>query len=230
MYDLVQHEFRKRKNAKGYKTGGSPFSGKIVCGECGSFYGSKVWHSTSKYRRTIWQCNHKFKNDEKCDTPHIYEEALKQAFIKVFNGLVENKAEIISNYNSIMETLIDTTFLDKECAKLQSETLVVTELLRKCVEENANASLGQTKYNERYSVLMERYETAKKNLGKIADKKTEITIKRDAIIEFMKMINGDLITEFDEELWHSTIERLIVKSEHDVTVEFKDGLQVNWII
>lgn len=48
VFDLVQHELRKRKNAKGYKTGGAIFSGRIVCGECGSFYGNKVWHSTSK--------------------------------------------------------------------------------------------------------------------------------------------------------------------------------------
>lgn len=65
VFDLVQHELKKRKNVKGYKTGGGYFSGKIVCGECGSFYGSKVWHSTSKYRRVIWQCNAKFKNDKK---------------------------------------------------------------------------------------------------------------------------------------------------------------------
>ena len=48
VYDLVQHELKKRKQEKGYKTSASAFSGKIVCGECGSFYGSKVWHSTSK--------------------------------------------------------------------------------------------------------------------------------------------------------------------------------------
>ncbi len=42
VFDLVQHEVKKRKNAKGYKTGGGCFSGKIECGECGSFYGSKV--------------------------------------------------------------------------------------------------------------------------------------------------------------------------------------------
>jgi site-specific DNA recombinase len=53
-FDLVQHEIKKRKNVNGYKTGGAIFSGKIVCGECGSFFGSKVWHSTSKYRRIIW--------------------------------------------------------------------------------------------------------------------------------------------------------------------------------
>lgn len=33
VFDLAQHEMRKRKNAKGYKTGGGCFSGKIICGE-----------------------------------------------------------------------------------------------------------------------------------------------------------------------------------------------------
>jgi len=230
VFDLAQHELKKRKSSKGYNTGGSPFSSKIVCGECGSFYGSKVWHSTSKYKRTIWQCNHKFKNDEKCSTPHIYEETLKQAFIEVFNGLVENKAEILQDYESIIQTLTDTTALDMEIDKFQSESDVAFELLRKCVEENAHSALDQTEYNKRHSALVERYETAKTNLEKIADKKTERTIKRDTIMGFMKMLNGDLLTEFDDELWNSTLERVIVKSEHDVTFEFKDGLQVDWII
>ncbi|MCX7884602.1 MAG: recombinase family protein, partial [Caloramator sp.] len=71
VFDLVQMELKNRKKAKGYKTGGSCFSGKIICGECGSFYGRKVWHSNSKYRRIIWQCNSKFKNDKKCNTPYL---------------------------------------------------------------------------------------------------------------------------------------------------------------
>jgi len=38
VFDLVQHEMKKRKDAKGYKTGGGCFSGKIVCGECGCYF------------------------------------------------------------------------------------------------------------------------------------------------------------------------------------------------
>jgi site-specific DNA recombinase len=107
VFDLVQHELKKRKNVKGYKTGGGCFSGKIVCGECGSFYGSKVWHSTSKYRRVIWQCNAKFKNDEKCSTPHLYEDTLKQAFLDDFNSLIENREEILQGYDAIIQVLTD---------------------------------------------------------------------------------------------------------------------------
>jgi site-specific DNA recombinase len=92
IFDLVQHEIKKRKEAKGYKTSGGCFSGKIVCSECSSFYGSKVWHSTSKYRRVIWQCNSKFKNGEKCNTPHLYEDDIKKALQLLLRNLSKEKA------------------------------------------------------------------------------------------------------------------------------------------
>ena len=69
-YELVQAEIERRKGLGKEYSGSSIFSAKLVCSCCGGFFGSKVWHSTSKYRRVIWQCNHKFKNGEKCTTPH----------------------------------------------------------------------------------------------------------------------------------------------------------------
>ena len=35
----------------------------------------------SKYRKTIWQCNHKFDGGEKCGTPHLDEETIKSLFL-----------------------------------------------------------------------------------------------------------------------------------------------------
>jgi len=231
VFDLAQHELKKRKSSKGYNTGGSPFSSKIVCGECGSYYGSKVWHSTSKYRRTIWQCNHKFKNDEKCGTPHIYEETLKKAFIDAFNGLVENKAEILQDYETVIQTLTDTTALDREIAKLQSESDVAFELLRKCVEENAHTPIDQAEYNKKYSALAERYEFAKTKLAQINDKKLERTAKCKSITAFMQTLalQEGLVMEFDDELWNGIVEKVSVYDNRWV-FEFKDGLQLDWII
>lgn len=151
---------KKRKEAKGYKTGGSCFSGKIVCGECGSFYGSKVWHSNIKYRRTIWQCNHKFKNEKKCKTPHIYEDQIKEAFIKAFNSLIEDKEEIITGYEVIMEELLDTSKLEKKVATIQNEMKIVEELFRKMVDENSRKAMDQKEYSKKYNELVERYKKA----------------------------------------------------------------------
>ena len=97
----------------------SPFSSKIVCGECGGFYGSKVWHSNGKYRKVIWQCNNKFKNKEKCKTPHLTEEQIKEEFVKAFNNLVSNKEEVIKDCENTVLSLVNTEDIDSKISKLQ---------------------------------------------------------------------------------------------------------------
>jgi len=53
VFDMVQQEIKRRKTMKNRHSSAGIFSSKIICGECGSSFGSKVWHSTSKYRRVI---------------------------------------------------------------------------------------------------------------------------------------------------------------------------------
>lgn len=76
--ELVQAEMLRRKEIGISYSGSSPFSSKIVCGCCGGYFGSKVWHSNTKYRKVIWKCNYKFQNGEKCKTPHFSEELNKK--------------------------------------------------------------------------------------------------------------------------------------------------------
>lgn len=230
VFDLVQHEIRKRKNAKGYKTGGGCFSGKLICSECGSFFGSKVWHSTSKYRRVIWQCNHKFKNEEKCKTPHLYEEDLKAAFIKAFNSLLENRDEILEGYEAVIETLTDTSRLDKESARLQSECEVVAELVRKCVDENASTVMNQKDYQERYTELVERYEEIKRAISENCNKRQERNARKESIKDFISMLEKSeaLLAVFDEEVWNATVESVYINTDKKITFSFKDGLELEW--
>lgn len=58
-WDAVQEEIRRRKEIGRAYSGTSVFSAKLVCGDCGGRYGHKTWHSTDKYRTTIWRCNQK---------------------------------------------------------------------------------------------------------------------------------------------------------------------------
>ena len=225
-FDLVQLEMKRRKEAKGYKTGGSCFSGKIVCGECGSFYGSKVWHSNSKYKRTIWQCNHKFKNEKKCNTPHIYEDQIKETFIKAFNSLIENKEEIITGYEVILEELLDTTKLEKKVATIQNEMEIVEELFRKMVDENSRKAMDQKEYSKKYNELAERYKKAQDELTEVEEKHQENKVRKDSIDTFIDRLKSQdtILTDFDEALWTSTIDKVVI--ENDITFHFRDGTKI----
>lgn len=45
-FDKVQTELARRKQISRQYSGKSIFSSRIVCGDCGSYFGSKVWNST----------------------------------------------------------------------------------------------------------------------------------------------------------------------------------------
>ncbi len=107
LFARAQEQMVLWKSGEKRRSSVSIFSGKIKCGDCQSWYGSKVWHSNDKYRRIIWQCNHKYDGKEKCSTPHLEEKTIRKLFVKAVNLLTTEKDEIIANFQSIIEQLWD---------------------------------------------------------------------------------------------------------------------------
>ncbi|WDC83322.1 recombinase family protein [Caloramator sp. mosi_1] len=215
VFDLVQMELKNRKGAKGYKTGRNYFSGKIICGDCGSFYGRKVWHSNDKYRKVIWQCNSKYKNEEKCKTPFINEEELKKAFVEVFNGIVNNKEEILRGYEEVIKELTYTKDLDEKIFELEKEAKEILDEINRCIRDNATKAQDQEKYTTKYNALVERYENIRKAIEDAENERFERLAKKDRIEEFIKVLRDRnwLIDEFDGELWLGTVDKVVVSRE-----------------
>ena len=128
VFDTVQKQISVRQTGRNRRSSASIFSGRIKCGCCGSWYGSKVWHSNDKYRRVIWQCNHKFDGGEKCRTPHLEEETLKGFFVKAVNFLTTEKDEIAANFR--MDEIVNTISGKKE--KKEQIERFLAELERQC--------------------------------------------------------------------------------------------------
>jgi ElaB/YqjD/DUF883 family membrane-anchored ribosome-binding protein len=230
VFDMVQMEIKNRKVARGYKTGRNYFSGKIICGDCGSFYGRKVWHSNDKYRKVIWQCNSKYKNEEKCNTPFINEEDLKKAFVEVFNGVINNKGEILRGYEEVIKELICTKDLDDKIYELEKESKKIFDEINRCIRDNATKAQDQEEYVRKCNALVERYEEIKKSIEDVENERFERLVKKDRIEEFMKVLRhrDRLIDEFDGELWNLVIEAVKVYADEKMVFVFKDGMEVEW--
>ena len=86
-FDFVQSEFQKRC-MKPYSST-SIYATKIICGDCGSYFGAKVWHSNSKYRRVIYQCNSK----AAISAPHhiCMNRKFKRNFCKLLHSTFRRK-------------------------------------------------------------------------------------------------------------------------------------------
>lgn len=61
-YELeqVQTELARRQKIVRKYSGSGAFASKLICEDCRGFYGLKVWHYNSKFRKSILQCNRKF--------------------------------------------------------------------------------------------------------------------------------------------------------------------------
>lgn len=115
MWEAVQLEMERRRNFAlqygiqklEYATTDNPFAGRVICGFCGQIFGRKVWNSTDdRFRRIIWRCNRKYpaKGEKGCESRHIDDGALYQAFVDVFNTLVENKERFIEKWRKRLES------------------------------------------------------------------------------------------------------------------------------
>jgi hypothetical protein len=228
LFDLVQAEIAKRNKGKERYSGVSIFSTKIQCAECGGWYGSKVWHSNDKYRRIIYQCNNKFRNNTGCSTPHLTEYEIKDYFIKAVNHLISEKDEILANIELIRQTLCDNTEFIAKRDTLQDEITITVELTQNTVLENTRVAQNQDEYNKRYNGLVERYEKLKAQYEKICTEISERDARYEQMGRFITVLNeqDDVITEFDDALWGSLVDKLVIHSKEDVDVVFKDGTEL----
>ena len=179
VFDMIQAEMKRRKTQKNRHSGTGIFASRIICGECGGYYGAKVWHSNDPYRRTIYRCNNKFKGKEKCKTPHLNEEEIKKVFVTALNKLLVNKDEILANFDAMKEVLFNTSDLDQERTVLQNEMTVACEMIRQCVDENAHVTQDQNEYLSLYEGLVNRFETARQRFEDISMQLTDIHSRRN---------------------------------------------------
>ena len=225
IYDLVQDELKKREQSKVNHSCRSIFSSKIICGECGGFYGPKVWHSTDKYRKTIWQCNNKFKNKEKCKTPNLTEDQIKEEFVKEFNRLIANKDEIIKDCEDAILELTNTENIDAEISKLQEENEALINLMKNLIYENSRKAIDQDKYNQKYDSYTEKHEKIKNAISKLEEKKQNLKVRREKISLFMDNLGKTdaIISEFDETLWHTMVENVIICEDKKMEFKFRNS-------
>ncbi len=227
-FDYVQAELARRKALGGSYRGTSCFSAKLVCGDCGGFYGSKVWHSTSKYRRTIWQCNGKFKNGEKCTTPHFTEDEIKERFVTAWNTLESAREETIANCRLAINTLCDHSVLEEAIGRKRGKIDVLTELTKRHIDENAQTPCDQEAYQKRYNELLGKYRALSAELAALEKRRTERKLQAARLTSFVDAIekNKRTLDTFDESLWSAVVEKATVCADGQIVFTLMDSTEV----
>lgn len=226
-WDAVQDEMKRRKEFGKAYSGKSVMSMRIVCGDCGGWYGPKTWHSNDKYKTVVWQCSSKFeKGKPQCETPHITEEEIKARFLKVYNGLIESKAAVIAACKAAKERFVKCPELQTEMDELLTEMNEVTVLTQQCIADKQNGHGND--FSARYNGYVERYEKAKARYDEISELLDARAVKGRAIDRFLRDISGreELLSEFDAVLWITVIDIVTVRKDGVLVFRFRDGREI----
>lgn len=227
-WEKVQLELAHRKTSTRRTQCNSPFSGKLICGDCGEIFGSKVWHSNSKYRRTIWRCNAKYDSGDPCSTPHLYEDDLKQYFVAALSGLLVDRTALLEDGRLIRRELLDFSAIDTEIDDILRELDVVAGMIKHLVDENATQAKSQEIYLGQYNSLVERYENLQSRYDTLQQQKERQLIQADAIGGCLFALEElDLLQiTFSEALWNTVIDHVTVYADARLVFHFKNGAEV----
>ena len=228
-FELVQAEMARRKGLRATYSGNTVFASRIVCGDCGSYYGAKTWHSNSKYRRTIYRCFNKYADkDNKCETPHLTEEEIKAAFIAVFNIIMTDKEAILDACRVMQETLTDNAELDTKIAKVKDMLDDQHTLIKTHVEDNMHRSQDQEAFWHKYEEYEKRINELAAELDALKLKRLQRIQEAEIIGAFMfELYERDGVLEsFDERLWVASVDIVTVYHTGDMLFRFKNGMEI----
>ena len=100
--------------------------------------------------------------------------------------------------------------------------------MQTAIAENSRVALNQSKYEERYSKLTERYNTIKARYEELTRKIDGKKAQRELFKGFIQALEkqGTLIEEFDEGLWSSLVQEAVINAKDDIRFIFKNGNEI----
>ena len=202
-FEMVQRELARRTKGKNRHSGVHLLSGRIKCGDCGGWYGSKVWHSPEKCKRNVWQCNQKYKNEVRCTTPYLDEASVKDRFTVAVNQLLAGRDAAIAAYEQGMARTLDTTELEAQQQELLDEMEMLNSTIQQMIRQNAAVAQDQADYNRRFDSLSQKFKEAEAKKDAVTQQISDILDRRGTMEDFLRILKNQdgEVTSFSEKLW-----------------------------
>lgn len=226
IWDFVQFELARRKALGKVYSGKSVLAAKLICEDCGGFFGHKVWHSTDKYRCEIWQCNAKFKNDTHCCTPTLTTEEIQRLFIEAYNKVMTDVPRIAADCEAMRELLTDTTELDRQIEEKTQESELLANMVRELIYRNASSVKEDDKKQEK--TLCSKFDVLIKEIQSLKEERERRLKKDKAMSLHIRTLkrSRQVLTEWDDTVWTVMVEKAIVHKDKSITFIFYNGSKV----
>ena len=189
---------RTNKKLQGQVTKLYPFTGMIICGECGHKYTHKVNNSGLIWQANFWKCHNSITHGVKvCGNSWIKESVINDLFVECYNEFIKGGYKTNEGEEGRLQATLDNLY------KEENELTMLS----------IRGLINQRQYeNERQALLSEIRATQQK--------------LQDIRYCHLQATDFKAIETFDEEKLHRFVRKVIIH-RWVVTFEFYNGVQIS---
>ena len=229
---MVQNEMERRKETKEQAVGNGkysskyPFSGLLVCGECGHKLRRHVRRVGSGKTVPAWGCCNRISNGrDVCDSHHVNEETLRRTYLAAISDMIEDAEEIMAAVRESAGLVMQPENAEA-MNRIEQEIIEVQEAVLALHKAKQGCSVSATDYAtqiQAYSQRMQELEAQQEEQKSVATRYAEVKSWLDA---FEKHISdGSIMDADDSTILKQLVEQIIVGTS-GIEIQFKCGVSI----
>lgn len=228
IWDQVQVELDTRHSLKGGKAGSSKtglFSSRLICADCGAWYGRKTWASTTKYKHTVWRCNHKYDHDQPCTTATLREEQIENAFLGALE-ILRSMLETPSQMRQAIDAAFDVRELKAEATRLDALLSTMGEEFTQMIQDNQVRVQDQDQYLKRFEEAEVSFHRTQAKKEALEIEISQRTSRHKAITAaYDQLLDSGVVLDFEPRQFNALIDHATVTADA-IRFAFKSGHQI----
>ena len=212
------------------------FSCMVECGFCGSNLSRRRWHSSSKYKKTIWQCVKSTKEGKRfCpDSKGIPEQVIEEAFIESYRMLCNDNKDVLEEFLKRTEKALGENSVEDQLHKLEKSIEKVSLKRKKLLDNYLKGIIEQDIYEETDVELKTELTNIRAKVEYLRQQSNEKSLLQRRLSDFKKALShNEVLEEFDRGIFESIIEKVIVggldedgnKDPYKITFIYKTGFK-----
>ncbi len=227
-FETVQKVIEQRGKEKGVEKYSEkyqkryPFSGKIICGQCGDTFKRRTHSSGRKY--IAWCCSTHIESIEKCSMKYIPDSDFEYAFITMMNKLIFSHQFVLKPLLiglrgvNTDDSLISIQDIDKKLEENAEQQNVLVNLM-------AKGYLDRPVYKKSSNNLLQeadRLQRQKESINRLLQNGNQHLSEVSALLQYAT--KATMVKRFDEDVFKTFVNRIIVYSRTEIGFELKCGI------
>ena len=201
-----------------------PFSGLLICNECGDTYKRRQWTQGYKTPRIVFQCNHYISGykSTRCKNKPISEDIVAKTVCEVINKIYLQDNSTFSKMFEIIKKHIHLIDVDAERDELKKQQRIIDSEIDDIIQKKSRATsdVEQDMLDRKYRERIADYNDIEQKILDLDDKEKEsdfAKLRMEEIREILK--NKEFAPEMlSKEIIEAFIQNIIVINRNDIVI------------